>query len=126
MRNPQTLLTPGLAAGLIVLAIPAAAASPDPDAAFKNTFVSTYADGTTESIWLDRDGVYHSDGKRGKSDGHWRVTGGKLCLKQSHPFPVPFSFCSPTRDNVTVGSKWSSKSYTGEMVQVTMVAGRPG
>jgi hypothetical protein len=111
----------------MVLAGPAGAAGPgSSDAVFGNTILSTYANGTTESLWLDRDGVYRSDGRRGKSDGHWRVTDGKLCLKQSHPFPAPFAFCSKAQDNVVVGSKWTSRSYTGETVQVVLIPGRPG
>jgi hypothetical protein len=127
MSRPLPLLRLAAAASFCVLSSPALAADTSSDAVFTNTILSTAPDGSTESLWLDRDGVYRADGQhRGKSDGHWRLTDGKLCLKQSHPFPVPFSFCSKAQSNVVVGSTWTSRSYTGQTVQVTLISGRPG
>ena len=96
------------------------------EAIFNNTVVSTYPDGRQAELWLNRDGSYRAEGRRhDHSDGHWKMSGAKLCLKQSHPFPAPFSFCTPTHDGVAVGSTWTGKAYTGEMVQIKIAPGRP-
>jgi hypothetical protein len=127
MPSRLPLLSLVAAASLHALGGAALAADASSDAVFSNTILSTAPDGSTESLWLDRDGVYRADGQhRGKSDGHWRLTDGKLCLKQAHPFPVPFSFCSPAQSHVVVGSTWTAKTYTGRTVQVTLISGRPG
>ena len=128
MRLILTSLSLVTAAAFCASAAPSQAADPATgDAVFSNTIVSTYPDGRKAELWMDRDGAYHAEGRRhDKSDGHWRLTGGKLCLKQSHPFPAPFSYCIKTQDNLQVGSAWTGKAYTGEVVQIRVVSGRPG
>jgi len=109
--------------------LPAQAAPPAPpalDAAFANTIVSTYPDGRTAYLWLARDGSYKAMGRRrDRSDGHWTLKSGKLCLKQSHPMAIPFTFCTPVRSG-GVGTTWPAKAVTGEKIQVRIVAGRAG
>ena len=80
-----------------VLAGAPAVAAPSPvSKAFGNTIVSTYPDGRKAELWLQPDGDYTAKGRRGDgSSGRWRIKGERLCLKQSHPLPSPFSFCTP-------------------------------
>lgn len=93
--------------------------------AFENTILSTYPDGRTARLWLNSDGSYRAQGRRkDPSDGHWRLKGSKICLKQSHPFPSPFSFCTSLPAG-GVGAAWSAKAVTGEAIRVTLVSGRP-
>ncbi len=92
--------------------------------AFKNTVVSTYPDGRTARLWLSADGTYTAEGRRrDRSTGHWKLKGDKICLRQSDPATLPFSFCTavPSGD---VGSTWSAKSVFGDPLKVQLVAGR--
>jgi len=94
------------------------------DAAFSNTIVSTYPDGRTAELWLNRDGTYDAEGRRhDRSSGHWTMKGDKVCLRQSKPLAVPLQFCTPTFQG-SVGSTWTAKAVTGEQVRVKLVAGR--
>ena len=91
-------------------------------AAFDNTIVSTYPDGRTGELWLASDGSYTAQGRRhDPSNGHWRVKGDKLCLKQSRPIPVPFSFCTPLPSEL--GAGWTGKAVSGEAIQIKLVKG---
>ena len=95
-----------------------------PEAVFSNTVVSTYPDGRTAKLWLERDGVYRGMGRRGKpSSGRWTLKGEQICLKQMRPFPAPFSYCTPLRQG-EVGTEWAGKAVTGEAVTIKLVAGR--
>ncbi len=100
--------------------------APGMDVAFHNTIVSTYPDGRTAELWLNSDGSYKAMGRRkDRSDGHWTLKGGKVCLRQSHPMAVPFTFCA-TIHSGGVGTSWTGKAVTGEKVQIKVVAGRAG
>lgn len=111
-----------LAAAFILAGPAAAQAALEP--AFKNTIVSTYPDGRTAKLWLNKDGTYRAEGRRGKpSSGRWSVKGEKVCLKQSKPFAGPFSYCTPIRSG-GVGTSWAAKAVTGEPIKVTVVSGR--
>ncbi len=112
--------------GLTAMAVglPAAAAPSPVAKAFGNTIVSTYPDGRTGELWLQSDGGYTAQGRRGDgSNGHWSVKGQKLCLKQSRPIPSPFSFCTPI-PQAGMGAAWSAKAVTGEAIRVRLVKGR--
>ncbi len=99
------------------------AASPV-DRAFGNTILSTYPDGRTAELWLQPDGSYRAQGRRGDpSDGHWRVSGAKLCLKQAHPFPAPFRYCTAIPSG-GMNRPWPAKAVTGERIRVRLVEGR--
>ncbi len=92
-------------------------------AAFGNTIVSTYPDGRKGELWLAPGGTYTAEGRRGdRSRGNWSVKGEKLCLKQSHPIPIPFSFCTPI-PQTGMGQAWSAKAQTGEAITVKVVRG---
>lgn len=95
--------------------------------AFGSTIVSTYPDGRQAELWLKRDGAYESEGRRhDRSSGTWQIKGDdkqgyKLCMKQHHPFPAPFSFCTPAPE--TLDRPWTAKAYTGEQISVRLVHG---
>ncbi len=94
------------------------------ETAFHNTIVSTYPDGRTAELWLQRDGSYAAEGRRhDRSSGHWKLKGETLCLKQSHPIPVPFSYCTPVRQG-GVGTSWAGKAVSGEPIKIKVVKGR--
>lgn len=98
----------------------AADAPPAIHAAFGNTIISTYPDGRTAELWLKPSGRYTAMGRRkDRSSGHWRVSGDKLCLRQSSPIWVPFSYCTP----IPTGTSWRAKAVTGEPIQVRLVKG---
>ena len=108
-----------LAAPPAVAAVTAADLKP----AFSNTIVSAYPDGRKAKLWLNANGSYRAQGRRGKpSSGTWSLKGERICLKQSKPFRAP-TYCT----NVVkggVGTSWASKAVTGEKIRVTVVDGR--
>ena len=120
--------TPALAALALaapLAAVPAAASDKSVlEPAFSNTIVSTYPDGRKAKLWLNRDGTYRAQGRRGKpSSGKWTLKGEQICLKQSRPFPGPFSYCTGIRRG-GVGTTWSGKAVTGEPIKIAVVSGR--
>lgn len=115
------MLTRCLSLALVLAASGAKAAALSPAAAFGNTIVSTYPDGRVAELWLKEDGGYSAKGRRGDgSSGHWRVKGARLCLKQSRPLPMFFSFCTAIPD---AAKTWTAKAVTGETISVRLVKG---
>lgn len=115
-----------LTAALTIAALPALAQPVDPrlEPTFGNTIVSTYPDGRTGRLWLERDGAYRGTGRRGmESRGTWRVRGDRLCLRQRRPFPAPFDFCTALVQG-GVGTRWNGRAPTGEAIRNELVAGR--
>jgi hypothetical protein len=129
MKGPPTVIR-SLVAALLLMSLSAAdalaAASPI-ESAFGNTIVSTYPDGRTAQLWLQPDGGYSARGRRGDgSSGRWDLKSNRLCLRQSRPLPMLFSFCT-TVPQVRFGASWSAKAVTGEPISVRLVkGGRPG
>ena len=123
MPRMTRLFLAGLAA-VSLLSSPALAKGPSLEPAFSNTIVSTYPDGRKAKLWLNRDGSYRAQGRRGKpSSGKWSLKGQQICLKQSRPIPGPFSYCTAVKSG-GVGTQWSGKAVTGEPIQIQLVAGR--
>ena len=92
--------------------------------AFGNTLVSTYPDGRTARMWLQADGRYEGQGRRGRSSsGRWSVREGKVCFSQRRPFPSPTSFCTPIVRG-GIGTRWTARAVTGETIRVQLAAGR--
>lgn len=88
--------------------------------AFGATIVSTYPDGREARLWLQRDGDYQMESRRhDHSDGHWHIKDDKLCLKQSHPFPAPFAFCTPAP--ATLDKPWTAKAMSGETITLRLI-----
>jgi hypothetical protein len=122
-----------LASGILAFGAQAAAAPASPQAAsssaiveqaFGNTIVSHYADGRSAELWLNPDGSYTARGRRHEpSNGHWRVRGSKLCLRQAHPATLPISYCTRIPSDPSI-RQWSSKAFTGEDILVSLEPGR--
>ncbi len=114
-----------LSAVVLLGACPALAVqTSDLEPAFANTIVSTYPDGRKAKLWLNRDGSYRAQGRRGRpSSGAWSLKGEKLCLKQKKPMAGPFSYCTPVKRG-GVGTTWTGKAVTGESITIQVVAGR--
>ena len=92
--------------------------------AFGNTIVSSYADGRQAELWLNPDGSYTARGRRHEpSDGHWKVRGARLCLRQSHPATLPISYCTPLPADLTA-RHWSGKAFSGEPIEISLKSGR--
>ncbi len=109
---------------LAAVALAGAAAAPTVEAAFGNTIVSTYPDGRTARLWLERDGGYAASGRRhDRSSGRWRLKGDAICLRQSRPIPIPFAYCAPVPRG-GLGASWSGRAVTGEAIRLQLVAGR--
>lgn len=102
----------------------AAASETDLAPAFGNTLLSTYPDGRTARMWLQRGGAYQGQGRRGGlSSGTWRVRNGEVCFSQRRPLPMPGSFCTPIVSG-EIGDSWAARAMTGENIRVSLVAGR--
>ncbi len=118
-------LSPVLLAALsgAMISAPALANAPDVKPAFGNTIVSTYPDGRTGHLWLKADGTYGYEGRRKTpSSGRWSVKGQRICLKQSKPRSIPFSYCTEIKAG-GVGTAWPGKAPTGEKIQLKLVSG---
>ena len=113
----------GLAAMAAAALLGGAAQASPLDDVIGNTIVSTYPDGRTGELWLHADGSYTAEGRRGDpSNGHWSVSGDKLCLKQFRPMPSPMSFCVGLPTN-GLRDGWTRKAITGETIRVRLVHG---
>ncbi len=124
------------AAGLLAAFAAAASSVPiapapsgDPAAAplaraFGNTIVSTYPDGRHQSLWLRPDGGWSGVARTGKPlAGRWRLNGNKVCLRQTEPPTLPFSYCAAFPAAVDVGSTWMSKDFLGRPISLKLEAG---
>ena len=103
------------------------AAAPSPvSPAFGNTIVSTYPDGRKAELWLAAGGAYTGQGRsHDPSSGHWKVKDDKLCLRQSRPIPIPFSYCFPLPSD-GFDRAWPGKAPTGEVTWISLKRGRLG
>ena len=117
----------------VVFAVSAAAAAllvagadrSDLEPAFHNTVVSTYPDGRQARLWLDPDGSYTAEGRKGDhTSGHWTLKGEEICLRQSSPPTLPISYCTAVPPPGGVGAVWAAKSVFGDPLKVTLVPGR--
>ena len=117
---------PPIFTALLVLT---AAPAPAPESmapAFANTLVSTYPDGLHGRLYLSADGTWKGVSRHAQvSRGRWRIAGARLCLRQSRPIPIPFSYCTPLVSG-GVGTTWPAKAPTGEAITVVVEAGRAG
>jgi hypothetical protein len=120
MAHPSALLL------IAALVAPGGAIEASPlEAAFGNTIRSTYPNGMTAALYLNRDGSYTGQGRRHEFiDGRWSLKPGEVCFRQSRPFPLPFSICRPLV-TPAIGDMWTAKAVTGEPLTVTLLAGRP-
>lgn len=116
------------ACSAFLLAAPASAQTSAQSAArlqpaFGNTVLSTYPDGRTARLWLQPEGSYRGQGRRGGfSSGRWTVKGQQICFKQSRPLAAPFSHCTPL-PKAGAGASWTGKAVTGEPIRLSIVPG---
>jgi hypothetical protein len=91
--------------------------------AFGATVVSTYPDGRTALLWLNKDGTYTAKGRRRTpSSGTWTLKDDKVCLGQIKPIRAPFKFCTA----LPSGASWKAKAVTGEPITVKITPGTAG
>lgn len=111
-----------LAAAL--LAGPALAAAPAVlEPAFAGTIVSTYPDGRTAKLWLERGGAYRGEGRSGRrSSGRWTLKGERICFRQSRPLPIPVVHCAPVPSGDAAA--WTGKAVTGEPIRLHLLPNR--
>ena len=111
----------------LALAALAPAAQAEPRgvaAAFGNTVKALYPDGRYQRLWLNANGTWEAVGRRGKwSSGKWSEKAGKVCLKQSKPFPAPFKYCTNFPSDGGLGVQWTSRDMAGEPIRLTVVKG---
>ena len=88
--------------------------------AFGNTIVFTYPDGRTALLWLKPGGEFSGKGRRRLLySGTWAEKAGKLCLRQTRPFPLPLSYCTPVPSDFN----WTGKAITGEPLKFKLLPG---
>lgn len=93
-------------------------------AAFGNTVMSIYPDGRSQKIWLHPDGQWDGLGRDGKPlSGKWTMKGDKVCLRQSRPPTLPFSYCTAFPDDPHIGVTWTSRDMGGTPIRLTVVKG---
>jgi hypothetical protein len=86
--------------------------------------VTTYPDGRTQLLWLNKDGNYTAKGRRRQdSSGRWSVKGDELCLKQLKPFPAPIVYCTPVPPNAATAT-WTGKAVNGQPITLQVVRGK--
>jgi hypothetical protein len=131
MRSPRPVLKP--AARLAVAGYAAFAALNAQAAdlsviapAFGNTVVSTYPDGRSQRIWLHPDGSWDGKSRSGVVlAGHWRLSNGRVCLRQSKPPTLPFSYCAAFPEHAEPGAQWPSHDVLGHPIVLSLEKGAP-
>lgn len=99
-------------------------AAPPIEAAFGNTIVTTFPDGRTQQLWLERSGAYAAKGRRGQaSSGRWSLKGNQVCLRQVAPFPAPIVYCTLVPHDAATAT-WTSKAINGQPITLKVVRGR--
>lgn len=112
------------AATLAVSTLGAQAAEPSAKVAatFGNTVMSVYPDGRSQKIWMQPDGSWTGESRRGNPlAGKWTVKGEKVCLRQTAPPLLPISFCQTFPDDPATGV--DAKDLTGTPIHLKLVKG---
>jgi hypothetical protein len=92
--------------------------------AFGNTIVSSYADGTSQKIWLHPDGSWDGVSRKGVHlAGHWSLNGDKVCLRQSRPPTLPIRYCTAVPPSTE--AQWSSRDVIGRPITLSLMKGVP-
>ena len=125
MRKVRTLIRSALALAVSLSALNAQAADLGRmAAAFGNTVMSIYPDGRTQKIWLHPDGLWDGVSRRGEPlSGKWTMKGDKVCLRQTKPPTLPFSYCTGFPDDPHVGVTWTAKDFGGTPIKLTVLKG---
>jgi hypothetical protein len=127
MQKVRTLIRTVLAAAVSFSALNAQAFELSRvAAAFGNTIMSIYPDGRSQKIWLHPDGLWDGQGRDGKQlSGRWTMKADKVCLRQTRPPTLPFSYCTAFPDDPHVGVTWTSKDFGGTPIRLTVLKGMP-
>ena len=127
MRKARTLIRTVLAAIASFAALNAQATELSRvAAAFGNTVMSIYPDGRTQKIWLHPDGQWNGLSRRNEAlSGKWTLKGDKVCLRQSKPPTLPFSYCTAFPEDAHIGVTWASKDMVGTPIKLTVLKGMP-
>ena len=95
-------------------------------AAFGNTVISSYPDGTSQKIWLHADGTWNGISRHNVAlTGHWTVRDDKVCMRQSTPPTLPISYCTPLPANSQPGVQWSGRDVAGRQITLSLMKGVP-
>ena len=95
-------------------------------AAFGNTVLSTYADGTSQKIWLRPDGRWDGLSRRNAPlAGTWSVRGDKVCLRQSKPPTLPVAYCTALPAQAAAGAQWTGRDMGGRSITLSLTRGVP-
>jgi hypothetical protein len=128
MPKVRMLIRTALAAAVSLSALNAQAGAPVDlgrvAAAFGNTVMTIYPDGRTQKIWLHPDGAW--DGLSRKNEplsGKWSLKGDKVCLRQTKPPTLPFSYCTAFPTDAHIGVVWASKDFVGNPIKLTVLPG---
>jgi hypothetical protein len=108
-------------------AMPAQAAEPSGvAAAFGNTVVTHYPDGTSQKIWLHADGTWNGISRRNAAlAGKWTARGDKVCMRQLQPPTLPISYCTPLPASPQPGVQWAGRDVAGRPITLSLMKGMP-
>jgi hypothetical protein len=108
-------------------ALNAQAAEPGPvAAAFGNTVISSYPDGTSQKIWLHADGTWNGISRHNAAlAGKWSLRGDKVCMRQTAPPTLPISYCTPIPSGSQPGVQWTGRDVAGRSITLSLMKGVP-
>jgi hypothetical protein len=117
----------GVAGWVVFAGLNAQAADPSGvAAAFGNTVISSYPDGTSQKIWLHADGSWSGLSRRNVSlEGRWTIRSDKVCLRQTRPATLPISYCTPLPASSQPGVKWAGRDVAGRSITLSLMKGMP-
>jgi hypothetical protein len=125
MQKVRMLIRTALAAAVSLAALNAEAMDLSRiAAAFGNTVMSIYPDGRTQKIWLHPNGDWEGIGRDGRPlAGHWTLKADRVCLRQTKPPTLPFSYCTSFPTDPHVGVVWTAKDFGGTPIKLTVLKG---
>ena len=86
--------------------------------------VSSYPDGTSQKIWLHPDGSWDGISRKGTHlAGKWKLSGEKVCLRQSRPPTLPISYCTAVPPSGE--AQWSGRDVMGRPITLSLMKGVP-
>ena len=128
MRPALRLCVGGPVAGLAACIGLSAQAAQDANvaAAFGNTVLSTYSDGTSQKIWLRPDGRWDGLSRHNNPlGGTWSVRDDKVCLRQSKPPTLPVAYCTALPATARPGVQWTGRDMGGRAITLSLTRGVP-
>jgi hypothetical protein len=103
-----------------------AADAPGVAAAFGNTVLSSYPDGTSQKIWLHPDGSWSGLSRHNAPlAGRWTIKSDKVCLRQSQPPTLPISYCTALPASSQPGVQWAGRDVAGRSITLSLMKGLP-